>query len=95
MWVLAGVVFVLAALWLLLPRSQNKSNTSVCKQFDNIRTKSQCTYAHHAKTFGAPPWHDNLTVEENLSLMLPSLMHFVSIAKQERIDGFVIEVTGT
>jgi hypothetical protein len=34
-----------------------ESNEIVCRNFDNIRLRSQCQYAHKAKTYGAPEWN--------------------------------------
>eukprot|EP01127_Copromyxa_protea_P015461 TRINITY_DN4456_c0_g1_i2.p1 TRINITY_DN4456_c0_g1~~TRINITY_DN4456_c0_g1_i2.p1 ORF type:complete len:223 (+),score=40.24 TRINITY_DN4456_c0_g1_i2:7-675(+) len=91
--VLCVITLLLLLCWFLKPSNVIASNEAICKKFDAVRTKSQCTYAHTAKTFGAPNWNSKLSIEDNLSSMIPSLLHFVSIARVEKIDGYLIEIT--
>lgn len=95
-----GVVLFLLVSAFIYKRNRPKfttpspeSNEKVLLRFNNIRLKSQCTYAHKAKTYGAPDWINSLSVSENLARLLPSFSNFVVVAEKEGIDGFIIQVT--
>lgn len=95
-----ALLCVALALALLVNRKYSKpveakicSNESVCRRFDRIRLHSQCQYAHKAKTYGAPAWERELSIEQNLTSFLPTLRHYIEVHKNDEIDAYIVEIT--
>jgi YqcI/YcgG family len=59
------------------------------KNFRTIQNATHCPFARAAKIWGAPPYRDSLTLDENLGTSLPLLIAFTCAAKSQTLDGFL------
>ena len=64
------------------------------RNLQRIQSRTQCIYAPKARNWGNPPWREELSLEENLSLLLPYLVRFVDVSREQRLDGYGIDLPG-
>jgi hypothetical protein len=58
-------------------------------EFNRIRKETHCPFAKKAKVWAAPPWDQELTLEENVFEGIGSIQRFIRAAPFEKLDGFV------
>ncbi|CAF0999986.1 unnamed protein product [Brachionus calyciflorus] len=65
------------------------------KCFEELKNKSDCTFAKNSKLWGSPLWNAKLTVKENVQhLILPSFLIFTNVCDELKLDGFLVQLPG-
>jgi hypothetical protein len=68
------------------------TDTESLTRFRPIQMKTECIFAKTAKLWGSRDWNPNLTLEENVKLNIPTLIHFLSVGERVHLDGFLFEL---
>lgn len=64
------------------------------RNFDPIRRGTHCLYATTSRLWGAPPYNKAMSFEENIDHVLENMCDFLDIAREQRLDGYLLELPG-
>jgi YqcI/YcgG family len=73
--------------------SYHPSDAPTLRAFETIQKETACPYAKQARLWGAPPWDEDKSIEENVDGIAVPLKKFVHLQRWEILDGFVIELS--
>ena len=63
------------------------------EHFKEIQMKSNCLFAKRANLRGnISQWNTNLSIEDNVQILLPELQSFIAQSVDEKLDGFLLEM---
>jgi FPC/CPF motif-containing protein YcgG len=74
------------------PLSYSPSLTSSLKNFEVLKSQSNCLFAAASRIWGSPEWNPDLSLEENALNLIRPLARFMLVAHYEHLDGFVFEI---
>jgi hypothetical protein len=66
--------------------------TDSLRDFERIKSRTECIFAKRAKIWGSPNWNKTLSLDENIFRMLPTFLKFVICCETVDLDGFVIQL---
>lgn len=62
--------------------------------FEPIRRGTHCLYAATSRLWGSPPYDEPISFEENMERILEDMCDFLDVAREQRLDGYVLELPG-
>eukprot|EP00118_Oscarella_pearsei_P009343 m.53655 g.53655 ORF g.53655 m.53655 type:complete len:334 (+) comp34273_c0_seq5:31-1032(+) len=75
--------------------SYDAESSETLQNFRPVQRNTHCIFSKTAKIWGAQPWKDNLTFEENVHRSIPMLIKFLATGKFLALDGFLFELPAT
>jgi hypothetical protein len=62
------------------------------RNFEPIRRGTHCLYAATSRLWGSPPYDEAISFEENIDRVLQDMCDFLDVAREQRLDGYVLEL---
>ena len=63
--------------------------------FEPIRRGTHCLYAITSRLWGSPSYDEAMGFEENMDRVLEDMCDFLDVAREQRLDGYVLELPGS
>ncbi len=64
------------------------------RNFEPIRGGTHCLYAKTSRLWGSPPYYEAMGFEENMDRVIEDMCDFLDVAREQRLDGYVLELPG-
>jgi len=88
---IVGIMAVVGLFFAWMKGRKNKSELTVLKKYEKLRSKSLCPFARKAKLYGGGVGKGQ-DIETAAKSIMPRLIELTKFGKKRKLDGFVIEL---